>query len=295
MQTVSFPGLGLTFHINKIAFYIGSIPVYWYGIILALGILLAIYYCGHIAIRFGFTTNELYDMVIVNIPISILGARLYYVIFNLQHFIDKNGNILWMDVINIKLGGLAIYGGIITSILFLALWCKIKHYNFLAFADLGLIGVFIGQIVGRLGNFINIEAYGYETTLPWRMRIPFGNTIGYIEVHPTFLYEMLWNTIGLIIVLLIVYKDKRKFDGQITFTYIAWYGFGRSLIEPLRSDSLYLMHTNIRISQLVGIVTFIIASIMLLYRFKLANNDKSYKEKLYVNTRYKIKNKKEEN
>lgn len=287
MDIVSFPGLGLKFEISKIAFYIGNIPVYWYGIIIAIGMLIAIETCANLGKYFGITSNELYSMVVINIPLSIIGARLYYVIFSSNNIIDTYGI---LGVFNIKQGGLAIYGGIITAILVLYIYCKVVKIKFTAFCDLGLIGMLIGQIIGRLGNFINIEAYGYETTLPWRMKIYQAGINKYIEVHPTFLYEMIWNTIGLIIILYIVFKQLRKFDGQISLIYISWYGLGRFFIEGLRSDSLYI--GTFRVSQIVALLSFIISLVLLMILYKKSIRDNDYKNKLYINSRKESRGKK---
>lgn len=244
---IQFPGLGLEFNIDRVAFSLFGKDIYWYGIIIGLGVMIALIYGLYEANRVGFDTNALLDLVIYGIIFGIIGARLYYVIFNF-----KNYSSFW-DIFKIWEGGIAIYGGIIGAVTAGYIYCKKKKQNFLLALDIASIPFLIGQAIGRWGNFVNREAYGSETTLPWRMTIY--NEVGkLVSVHPTFLYESLWNVVG--IVILILYRKHKKFTGELFALYMTWYGLGRFWIEGLRTDSLML--GPIRISQLVAIITAII-------------------------------------
>ena len=265
MGTVSFPGLGLEFQLNRVAFHVGSWPVYWYGIIIAAGFLLAVMYCSRQAPRFGIRQDDIIDMLFFAVPLSIVGARLYYIIFYPELYRRADGSWDFGAMVRIWDGGLAIYGGVIMAIVTLLVFCKVRKIKFLAFADLGSFGMLIGQMVGRWGNFVNIEAHGGPTDLPWRMGIYqyVDGVRQYVEVHPTFLYESLWNLVGLIL-LIQVARKWRKFDGQIFLGYLAWYGVGRGFIEGLRTDSLYFLNTPIRVSQVLGFATAAAAILLLI-------------------------------
>ena len=251
-QTVSFPGLGLEFHFNNVAFYIASKPIYWYGILIMLGVILAVVYASARSGQFGIRQDDLYDAVLFAVPLGIVCARLYYVIFEWEQY--KN-NLL--EIIAIWHGGLAIYGGIIGGIIVIVVLCRVKKIYVMDMLDLFASAVPIGQILGRWGNFFNCEAYGSATTLPWRMVI--GKNLeeaGAIGNHPTFFYESAWNLIGFII--LYFSSKKRKYRGEILLLYLGWYGLGRFFIEGLRTDSLYLWGTGIRVSQVVALICIII-------------------------------------
>ena len=264
MGTVSFPGLGLEFQLNRVAFHVGSWPVYWYGVIIAAGFLLAVMYCSRQAPRFGIRQYDIIDMLFFAVPLSIIGARVYYIIFYPELYRRTDGSWDFGAMVRIWDGGLAIYGGVIMAVITLLVFCKVRKIKFLAFADLGSYGMLIGQMVGRWGNFVNIEAHGGPTDLPWRMGIYqyVDGTRQYMEVHPTFLYESLWNLVGLFL-LIWVGKKHRKFDGQIFLGYFAWYGVSRGFIEGLRTDSLYFLNTPIRVSQVFGFATAAVAIILL--------------------------------
>ena len=217
IHTVSFPGLGLTFTLNRVAFTLLGRPVYWYGIIIASGLLLAVFLCGKWGKRFGITEDQITDMMICAVPVALIAIRAYYVIFNLGLYRRADGSLDWGAILRYSDGGLAIYGAILSSLVVLLIFCRVRKISFLSFADLGVHGLFIGQLIGRWGNFMNVEAYGGPTALPWRMC---GESIaqnmldqGYVDqagyqailsgnlgVHPTFLYESLWNLIGLFLV-----------------------------------------------------------------------------------------------
>ena len=295
IHTISFPGLGLTFTLNRVAFTLLGRPVYWYGIIIASGLLLAVFLCGKWGKRFGITEDQITDMMICAVPVALVAIRAYYVIFNLGLYRRADGSLDWGAILRYSDGGLAIYGAILSSLVVLLLFCHVKKISFLAFADLGVHGLFIGQLIGRWGNFMNVEAYGGPTTLPWRMC---GESIaqnmldqGYVDqagyqailsgnlgVHPTFLYESLWNLAGLFLVYHL--GKKRRFDGQCFLFYVFWYGLGRAWIEGLRTDSLYLyVGSNIRVSQLLAAASALAAGAVLVYRLICVKKEP---ETLYV-------------
>ena len=258
---ISFPGLfgDWEFNPSPVAIDIGN-GIYWYGILICLGLILAVLFCSARVKRYGLTEDNVYDLIIWEIPLCVLGARAYYVLFYLDLYRDINGKLDWSKMIAIWDGGLAIYGAVIVAFLTALVVCRWKKINFAAFADLGVIGLLIGQAVGRWGNFMNREAFGGETTLPWRMRLWTSST-EFIEVHPTFLYESLWNLLGIVLILTIVEKS-RTFDGENTCFYFIWYGVGRTFIEGLRTDSLYLFDVKflgqpVRVSQLLSVVLLV--------------------------------------
>ena len=254
---ISFPGLFGDWSVNPnpVAIPIGN-GIRWYGIIICTGLILAVLFCCRQSKKYGITEDNIYDMMIWQIPLCIIGARLYYVIFYLDLFRNADGSLNPGRMIAIWDGGLAIYGAIITAYLVLHLFCRKKKISFGAFADLGAMGLLIGQAVGRWGNFVNREAFGGETTLPWRMRV-WVTASEYIEVHPTFLYESLWNLIGLGLIVFVIAK-RRSFDGENACFYFIWYGLGRAWIEGLRTDTLKLFGWElfgqpIRVSQLLSV------------------------------------------
>ena len=255
---ISFPGLfgDWEFNPDPVAIHWGN-GVYWYGIIIVAGLLLAVLFCCRQAKRYGLTEDNVYDLIIWELPLCVIGARAYYVIFYLDLYRNADGSLNWLAMLRIWDGGLAIYGAVIVAFFVLMAFCKVKKLSFGAFADLGVMGLLIGQAVGRWGNFMNREAFGGETTLPWRMRL-WTSATEYIEVHPTFFYESLWNLIGLLLIALVISKA-RTFDGENTCFYFIWYGIGRAWIEGLRTDSLYLFDWTIfgqpiRVSQALSVV-----------------------------------------
>lgn len=251
---VSFPGLGINFSVNNVAFTIFGKDIYWYAIIIATGFLLAFLYAIFNAKRFGIDTDPMIDVVLVCVILGIIGARLYYVLFRLDVYKDN----FW-DVFKIWNGGLAIYGGVIAA--FLGGWFMTKKRGVHTFAmfDMAAIGFLIGQGVGRWGNFINQEAFGTPTNLPWGM---VSYNTGDVAVHPCFLYESLWCLAGVALLHFMSVKFY-KFKGQLFFSYLAWYGLGRVWIEGLRTDSLWLIPNVIRVSQLVALLCVIVAGIFL--------------------------------
>ena len=269
MNTIGFPGFNIgPFEINSIAFSVFGLSISWYGIIVTLGILAAIFYSFRIAQkREGISSDDMMDVAIFSIPAAIIGARAYYVVFNWGNF-NTLGSIF-----NTRQGGLAIYGGLIFAVAACFGVCKFKKLPFLQVTDAVTPGILIGQIIGRWGNFTNAEAFGTATELPWRMSI-----FGVGEVHPTSLYESLWNLLGFIAISLI-YRHK-KFDGLIFLIYVSWYGLGRMLIEGLRTDSLML--GDFRVSQVFGGLCLVGGIILIIYlasqyKIRLLAADPTYK------------------
>ena len=271
MTQITFPGLGIgPFDINDTAFAIGNFEIKWYGIIICLGMILAYTYAWTRAKYEGIKTDDLLDFALALIVSGIVGARLYYIIFSLEDFVVKGTTFtdsLWQTLgrmINIHNGGLAIYGGIIAGAVAAIIVAKKKKIRLPILFDVLAPSVMIGQLVGRWGNFMNAEAYGAVTEVPWRMGIQpyFGDSLlpgTYTEVHPTFLYESLWNLIGFAVIA--VFYKKKKFHGQWIAFYFAWYGLGRFFIEGLRQDSLYI--GPLRVSQMLS-AALCVAGIILL-------------------------------
>lgn len=288
MHTVSFPNLGLEFHINPVVFSVGNFTMNWYGLLIGVGILLAMWMGFKNCRRFGIVGDKLVDVVLVGIIGAIIGARLYYVAFRWDTYKDN-----LMDIFKTWEGGLAIYGGIIGGLGCGAIMAKVRKVKILPAFDLAGLGFLIGQGVGRWGNFVNGEAFGSNTDLPWGMtgdRIVSyltgsSHVTGIVDasglVHPCFLYESLWCFIGF--GLLYWYSKRRRFDGEIFLMYLGWYGLGRVFIEGLRTDSLML--GRLRVSQLLaGILVIASVLIWLTVRSKIrAANDPEYL-KLYGET-----------
>lgn len=273
MTKIAFPGLGIdTFEINPVAISLFGLDIRWYGLIIVCGIILAFSYAFYRSKREGFTSDDMLDLFIYTVLSGVVGARLYYVLTSLDQY-DS-----FAEVFQIWNGGLGIYGGIIGGALAIFVVCKIKKKSFIRAFDMIAPGVMVGQLVGRWGNFCNGEAFGhiekfeffgktFETPgaakLPWIMEVnSYASGYQTLLAHPTFLYESLWNLIGFIIINL--FYKKKKFDGQIFFMYIGWYGFGRMFIEGLRSDSLYI--GGVKISQLIGLVCFIVSIAAIIYK-----------------------------
>ena len=276
---VQFPGLGLSFHLNRVAFSIGGVHIYWYGVCIAVGLCLALVFAFRHSIEFGVDPDSMVDVILIGVVLGIVSARAYYVAmapFKYQS--------IW-EMIAIRDGGLAIYGGIIGGFLFGGLACKWRKVPVLPMFDLTAMGFLVGQCCGRWGNFFNQEAFGCNTTLPWGMYSEgtrsylMGSTVTVqngvtidpnLPVHPTFLYESIWCLVGFI--LLFRYIKKRKFNGDITLRYLIWYGAGRFWIEALRTDSLMLVPSiGLRVSQLVAgiaVVVGVAAEIYFTHKFK---------------------------
>lgn len=264
VNNISFPKLGLDFTFcETVTLPFTNINVYWYAVIIAAGMLLAILIGFNEFKKSGRNTDDLSDFVLFAIPLGIIGARCYYVVFEWEYYSRHLS-----EIIAIWNGGLAIYGGIIAGAFVALIWSRVKKISFLWFADIGVCGLFIAQSIGRWGNFINAEAYGSVTELPWGMMVN-----GRGPFHPTFLYESLWNFIGFVIAYFIIRK-LTKTDGYIFSFYLLWYGVGRFFIESLRLDSLYIFG-NIRVSQMVALISIFAGLAVLLYVKKMKNVHKN--------------------
>ena len=263
---ISFPFLG-DLHLNPPAsFELFGRSFYLYGAIVALGFLLGILYCSQRSEKFvGIPSDDLFDFILWLLPTAIIGARIYYVIFQWEQYKAHP-----LSVFAVWEGGLAIYGGIIAGLILVILWCRRRRIPFGALGDLSVFGLLIGQSIGRWGNFFNREAFGAETDVFCRMglTVPGHETV---YVHPTFLYESLWNLTGFLILHFWFTRHKRRFDGHTMLLYIAWYGIGRVMIEGLRTDSLYLGGTGIRVSQLVAGASALVAIALLVFFLKRNN------------------------
>ncbi len=269
--SISFPMLGDWSICPSNSFVLFGHTFYWYGVIIACGFLLAVAYCMHRCEEFGIKQDDLIDNLLFAVPLAIVGARIYYVVFYGGY------RTLW-DIVKIWEGGLAIYGGVIAAVITVFVVCRVKKISPLALLDLVAFGFLIGQAVGRWGNFMNREAFGYETDIFCRMGLTLNGST--IYVHPTFLYESLWNLLGFIGLHTLSKKTERKFDGQYFLYYLAWYGLGRVWVEGLRSDSLYLGGTGIRVSQLLAAVTCLASVITV---FLVIRSGRCAPEKLWVN------------
>ncbi len=253
-QIVSFPGLGFHFTLKRSFSLFGLIDIYWYAVIICCGILCGFLYALQEGKRQKLQSDLFVDVLLVGLPSAIVGARLYYVLSRWDYY----GTHLW-QILNIRGGGLAIYGGLIGAVIAVVIYCVVKKQNILEIFDICAVSLLIGQGIGRWGNFVNVEAYGYETALPWAMQIIADGKP--INVHPTFLYESLWNLAGAVLLACLM-KHKTR-NGQIFWLYLIWYGFGRFWIEGLRTDSL--MFFQFRISQIVACISVLLGTFMLLY------------------------------
>ena len=267
---VQFPGLGLSFQLNRVAFTIGGVSIYWYGVCIAVGLCLALVFAFRHSLEFGVDPDSMVDVILIGVVLGIISARAYYVA--MAPFKYES---IW-EMIAIRDGGLAIYGGVIAGLLTAYILSRCKKLSFWALTDCCVQGLFIGQAVGRWGNFMNREAFGAATELPWRMRL-WTSATTYMDVHPTFLYESLWNVIGLLLLYFVVSRA-RRFDGENTCFYFIWYGLGRFWIEGLRTDSLYLFHwtlfgQRIRVSQALSLVMVLVCAGILVYQLKVKKAD----------------------
>ncbi|HHV98119.1 MAG TPA: prolipoprotein diacylglyceryl transferase [Clostridiaceae bacterium] len=259
MEFIGFPGLwGLKFNIGRVAFTVFNIPIYWYGIIIAFGFLLAVMLGMKDSRKFGLDPDTIIDLVLFAAPVAIITARLYYVIFSWEMFKDNP-----IDIINTRKGGLAIYGAVIGAVIVAYIFAKKRKLSVLNLFDFASPYLALAQGIGRWGNFVNQEAYGTPTTLPWGMT---GSDIGNTPVHPTFLYESIWD-IALFIFLL-WFRKRKKLNGEVFFLYMILYGAGRFWIESLRTDSLML--GSLRISQVLAFLFVVVFTIVFVTRRRKA-------------------------
>lgn len=260
---IRFPGLfgDWAFTASSKALDIGN-GIYWYGILIALGLVIAIWWCMNQKSKYGITEDDLLDSVLWGIPCAIVGARIYYVLFYLDQFKNSDGSFSFRKAIAIWDGGLAIYGAVIAVVIVGICISRHKGYKLGAMLDLAVMGLLIGQCIGRWGNFMNREAFGAPTDSFLRMGL-YNTATGAVEYyHPTFLYESLWNFVGFL--LLHFLSKKRKYDGQVALGYVAWYGLGRAFIEGLRMDSLYW--GPFRVSQVLAGISCVAAVAVLLWQ-----------------------------
>ena len=268
-SVISFPSLGISVNPPR-SISLGPLNIYFYGIIIACGLVLAVLYCMNRSKEFGIQEDDILDGVLWVTPFAICCARAYYCIFAWHEYAADPISVLY-----IWNGGLAIYGGVIGALIGVSVLCKLKKIKLPAMLDLVLLGFLIGQSIGRWGNFMNREAFGAPTDSFFRMGL-YNTVTGQTEYyHPTFLYESVWNLCGF--VLLHFLSKRRKYDGQIALCYAAWYGLGRCLIEGLRMDSLYW--GSFRVSQVLAGVSCVVAVIVLIWQHFREHP----KEKLWVN------------
>ena len=267
--TIQFPGLGLELDPPR-SIELGPLDIHFYGVIIAVGLLLAVIYGLRRSKQFGIKEDDILDGVLCIVPFAVLCARAYYCIFSWDLYADNP-----IEVLYIWNGGLAIYGGVIGAVIGVLVLCKVKKISVGALLDLVLIGFLIGQSIGRWGNFFNREAFGAPTESFLRMGLFNSWTESFEYYHPTFLYESLWNAAGF--VALHFLSKRRQYDGQIALGYVAWYGLGRAMIEGLRMDSLYW--GPFRVSQVLAAVTCVAAVAVLVWQ-AFRPHDKA---KLFVN------------
>ena len=258
--------------LNRVFLQLGPITIYWYAVFIMSGVALGLFLAIREGKKMGINSEFFYDLVTYGLPISIIGARIYYVAFSWDYYSSHPE-----DIIKIWQGGIAIHGAIIAAFIFGYFFCKKRKVSFWLVADIASVSFIIAQAIGRWGNFMNREAHGAvtDTFLKMGLRDASGVVTYY---HPTFLYESVWNLIGFIG--LHFFSKKRKFDGEVFLAYVAWYGLGRVWIEGLRTDSLYLFSTGIRVSQLVAAVSFLAAAGILAW---VLVKKKPARESLYVN------------
>ena len=268
---ITFPELNITLDPSK-GIDLGPVHIAWYGAIIACGMVLAVLYALRRREEFGLTEDHLIDGVLCVVPFAILCARLYYCVFEWDTYASNPISVLY-----IWQGGLAIYGGILGAAVGMLVYCKWKRISFFATTDLVSLGFLIGQSAGRWGNFFNREAFGGKTDSFLRMGLFNTLTQEFEYHHPTFLYESVWNLVGL--ALLHWFSKRRQYDGQVSLLYVAWYGLGRAWIEGLRTDSLYIPGTPIRVSQLLAAVSCLAAVAVLLWQSRRPHDP----QKLFAN------------
>lgn len=285
---IAFPHLGIYLENVPKSFSVFGFEIAFYGLIIGIGVILGVLMAVHIAKLEKMNPDIIWDFAIYAVIFSVIGARIYYVIFSWDLYKDN-----LLSVFNLRQGGLAIYGGVIAAFATLFVYSRIKKLSPYQIGDCGVYGLVLGQIIGRWGNFFNREAFGGFTDSLFAMRLPVDSvrardiaqshidgmaqmaaegSVNFIQVHPTFLYEGMWN-LCLLMAMLFYHKHK-KYHGQMCLFYLGGYGLGRFLIEGLRTDQLLIPHTKVAVSQLLGIVLFVLAVVWNAYiRFSLMKND----------------------
>lgn len=282
---IAFPNLGIYLTNVPKTIMIGNFGIALYGIVIGLGMILGLTLSANVAKKTGHDPDVIWDLAAPLLIFGIMGARIYYVIFMWDFYKDDP-----IQILNLRGGGLAIYGGIIAGLLTIYIFCKVRKQKFPLILDFVMYGLLVGQIMGRWGNFFNREVFGEYTNNLLAMRIPvsmvrerdisasiaahMAEGTNYIQVHPTFLYEGMWNLA--ILVFLLLYLEHKKFDGEIALLYFAGYGIGRALIESIRTDQLYITGTHIPVSMVLGLAMAAAAICAeLVIRYRIANSEKA--------------------
>ena len=285
---IAFPNLGIYLRNVPKTIMIGNFSIALYGIVIGLGMILGLSLAARVAKKTGHDPDVIWDLAAPLLIFGIMGARIYYVIFMWDYYKDDP-----IQILNLRGGGLAIYGGIIAGVLTLYIYCRIKKQKFPLILDFVIYGLLVGQIMGRWGNFFNREVFGEYTNNLLAMRIPvsmvrerdispliaahMSEGTNYIQVHPTFLYEGMWNLA--LLVLLLLYREHKRFDGEIALLYFAGYGIGRAWIESIRTDQLYITGTKIPVSMVLGIVMAIAAiAANLVIRSRLGRKERAVED-----------------
>ena len=265
---IAFPNLGIYLRNVPKSFTVFGFQIALYGVIIALGVLAGVLLAAHVAKLEKLDADVIWDFAIYAIVFSIIGARIYYVVFRWDAYKDN-----LLEIFNLRNGGLAIYGAVIAAFLTLWIYCRRKKQSFLQLADICVPGLVLGQVIGRWGNFTNREVFGEYTESLLAMRLPtqmvrpgdisekiaahMAEGTNYIQVHPTFLYESLWNLA--LLALLLLWRKHKKFEGEQWLLYLGGYGLGRAWIEGIRTDTLFIPHTTVAVSQVLAVVLFVVS------------------------------------
>lgn len=268
---IAFPHLNIYLNNVPKTFSVFGFEVAYYGLIIGIAVLLGVLLAVHQAKVTGQDPDLYWDFALYAIVFSIIGARVYYVVFSWDNYKDD-----LLSIFNTRGGGLAIYGAVIGAFLTAFIYCRVKKVSFLRLCDTGVVGLILGQVIGRWGNFMNREAFGEYTDNLFAMRLPIDTVrqheitetmwahvtegVNYIQVHPTFLYESMWNLV--LLCLLLLYWKHKKFEGEIAILYFGGYGLGRCMIEGLRTDQLLLPHTNLAVSQILAGILVVFAIVV---------------------------------
>lgn len=268
---IAFPHLNIYLNNVPKTFSVFGFEVAYYGLIIGIAVLLGVLLAVHQAKVTGQDPDLYWDFALYAIVFSIIGARVYYVVFSWDNYKDD-----LLSIFNTRGGGLAIYGAVIGAFLTAFIYCRVKKVSFLRLCDTGVVGLILGQVIGRWGNFMNREAFGEYTDNLFAMRLPIEAVrqheitetmwahvtegVNYIQVHPTFLYESMWNLV--LLCLLLLYWKHKKFEGEIAILYFGGYGLGRCMIEGLRTDQLLLPHTNLAVSQILAGILVVFAIVV---------------------------------